>query len=185
QHDAFTDEGLSTFLSATYVVSAKSDRIGCRLDGERIVHRGSPDIVSDGIAFGAIQVAGNGLPMILLADRGTTGGYTKIATVLSVDLSTVAQAMPGDRISFEAVSLEEAHRAFHARAAWLVRLARSAPVVFSRRQLHVRVSNTEYSITTGLLEQRNTRRAPASVESGVEVVDGGTCDRLRVEIDEA
>ena len=93
--------------------------------------------------------------------------------------------MPGDRISFQAVSLEAAHRAFQAKAAWLARLAHSAPVGFSRRQLHVRVNDTQYSITTGLLEERDARQAPAGVEGEVEVVDGGTRGRLRVKVGRA
>ena len=108
QDDAFTASGIEAFLSAAYVVTSKSDRIGCRLDGPPVAHQGSPDIVSDGIPFGAIQIAGDGLPMILLADRGTTGGYTKLATVISADLPRIAQALPGDRVSFRAVSLDEA-----------------------------------------------------------------------------
>ena len=72
-------------------------------------HVRGPDIVSDGTALGSIQVPGSGTPIILLADRGTTGGYTKIATAISPDIGLLAQAMPGARIRFVAVSLEEAH----------------------------------------------------------------------------
>lgn len=108
QDDAFTEGGLKTFLSEAYVLSAKSDRVGCRFEGPPIDHRSGADIVSDGTAFGSVQIAGDGQPIVLMADRGTTGGYTKIATVVSADLWVLAQAHPGDRLHFAAVSLDEA-----------------------------------------------------------------------------
>jgi biotin-dependent carboxylase-like uncharacterized protein len=103
QDDYFTDEGISTFLNSEYIVSAQADRMGYRLEGPVIQHRTGADIVSDGIPLGAIQVPGDGLPIILLADRQTTGGYTKIATIISVDIPKVAQAKPGDSIKFQQV----------------------------------------------------------------------------------
>jgi len=111
QDDAFTQEGIQAFLSSTYTVTPQSDRIGYRLQGPRIQHRGGADIVSDGIPLGAVQVTGDGMPIVLLADRGTTGGYTKIATVISVDIANLAQATAGDTVSFQSVSVEEAHQA--------------------------------------------------------------------------
>jgi antagonist of KipI len=111
QEDAFSQEGIQTFLSATYTVTHQSDRVGYRYQGPQIQHKGGADIVSDGNPFGAVQVTGDGMPIILLADRGTTGGYTKIATVISVDLAYVVQAMSGDTMSFRSVTVEEAHQA--------------------------------------------------------------------------
>jgi len=108
QDDAFSDEGRSTFLTAVYTMTSQSDRIGCRFDGPRIAHRTSADIVSDGTTLGIVQVSGDGMPIVLMADRGTTGGYTKIATVISADVWRLAQAGPGDRVRFEAVALDEA-----------------------------------------------------------------------------
>ena len=108
QDDAFTDGGRSTFVTAVYTMTSQSDRIGCRFDGPRIAHRTSADIVSDGTSLGIVQVSGDGMPIVLMADRGTTGGYTKIATVISADVSRLAQAAPGDRVRFEAVDLDEA-----------------------------------------------------------------------------
>ena len=110
QADAFTPEGIATFLSESYSVSQQSDRVGCRLEGPSIEHADGADIVSDGIPFGGIQVTGDGLPVVLMADRGITGGYTKIATVATVDLGQVAQALPGDTVSFKAITVEEGHR---------------------------------------------------------------------------
>lgn len=111
QDDAFTERGIKTFLSSTYSITPASDRMGSRLEGPAIEHKTGADIVSDGTPFGAVQVTGEGLPIVLLADRGTTGGYTKIATVISVDLAGIAQAQADDTVRFHSVSLEEAHRA--------------------------------------------------------------------------
>jgi len=110
QDDAFTDAALQTFQTAVYTMTAQSDRIGCRFQGPALSHRESADIVSDGTTLGSIQVSGDGMPIVLMADRGTTGGYTKIATVISVDLARLAQAVPGDRARFQVVSLDDAHR---------------------------------------------------------------------------
>lgn len=108
QDDCFTEEGIYTLLNSEYIVSTQADRMGYRLEGPRIEHRGGADIISDGIPLGAIQAPGDGLPIILLADRQTTGGYTKIATVISVDIPKVAQAKPGDKIKFTPVTEEQA-----------------------------------------------------------------------------
>lgn len=111
QDHAFDPNALSKFLTARYRVHPDSDRMGYMLDGSKIEHRESADIVSDGNPNGAVQIHGDGIPRILLADRGTTGGYTKIATVISVDLSGLAQALPGQSVSFRQVTVEEAQEA--------------------------------------------------------------------------
>lgn len=103
QDDAFSTEGIATFLASDYTITALSDRMGCRLEGPRVQHAGAVGIVSDGTVFGSIQIPGNGQPIILLADRQTTGGYPKIATVISADLPRLAQLRPGERVRFEAV----------------------------------------------------------------------------------
>jgi len=108
QDDAFPPESIRTFLGSTYTLALQSDRVGCRLLGPPIDLLSGPDIVSDGTAFGSVQVTGDGLPIVLMADRGTTGGYAKIATVASVDLLRLAQAKPGDRVRFVRVSVERA-----------------------------------------------------------------------------
>jgi antagonist of KipI len=109
QRSSFTGAGVTTFLSSSYVVSDKSDRQGLRLDGPVIeVTNGKYDIVSDAVVVGSVQVPGDGKPIILMSDRQTTGGYTKIAVVASVDLPLLAQATPGTSISFVEISLEEA-----------------------------------------------------------------------------
>lgn len=117
QQDAFDRGALSAFLGSRYKVSSQSDRMGYALDGPKIEHRDGADIISDGNPPGAIQVPGDGMPRILLADRGTTGGYTKIATVITSDLSKLAQALPAHAIAFRQVSLQEAQDALREREA--------------------------------------------------------------------
>jgi len=108
QDEAFTHAGVETFLTGEFRVSAKTDRMGCQLEGPTIEHSDGFNIISDGIMNGSIQVPGHGWPIILLADRQTTGGYPKIATVISCDLAKVAQRRPGEAIRFQRVSPENA-----------------------------------------------------------------------------
>jgi len=109
QDDYFTDEGIRTFLQSDYTVSIQADRMGYRLEGSQIQHSAKADIISDGIPLGAVQVPGDGLPIILLVDRQTTGGYAKIATVVSTEIPKLAQAKPGDKVRFRQVSEEKGH----------------------------------------------------------------------------
>lgn len=108
QADAFGQEAVDVLLGSTFTISLDSDRMGYRLEGAEVRHATGPDIVSDGNAPGAIQVPGSGVPTVLLADRGTTGGYTKIATAISADLGKLAQAVPAQTVSLTAVDLQEA-----------------------------------------------------------------------------
>ena len=110
QDDMFTKEGIRTFLNNEYTVTAEFDRMGCRLDGPVITTKHGSDIISDGIAFGSIQVPAHGKPIILLADHQTTGGYAKIATVISVDLPKLAQKKTDQKIRFQAVTVQEAQK---------------------------------------------------------------------------
>ena len=112
QDDYFTKKGIDTFLNETYTVTKDSDRMGFKLDGEVIENVSGVDIVSDGIALGSVQVPSGGKPIIMLADRQTTGGYAKIATVVSVDIPKLVQLKPGSRIRFEAVSVKEAEKLY-------------------------------------------------------------------------
>lgn len=108
QDDYFTKKGLKTFLSASYSVSNKSDRMGVRLDGMGIESINGVDIISDGITAGSIQVPPSKTPIIMMADSQTTGGYAKIATVITVDLPLIAQARPNTKIRFQKVSYRKA-----------------------------------------------------------------------------
>lgn len=110
QENYFTKKGIETFFSETYTITNEFDRMGCRLDGPIIEHKSTADIISDGIAFGAIQVPSHGKPIIMLSDRQTTGGYTKIGTVISVDIPKLVQRKVGDTLKFKWISLQEAQK---------------------------------------------------------------------------
>jgi antagonist of KipI len=109
---AFPSSTIELFLSSTYTISTQSDRMGYRLKGPRLVHKSSADIISEAIPLGGIQVPDNGEPIILMADRQTTGGYTRIATVISTDIPKLAQATTGCSVRFTAVSVEEAQQIY-------------------------------------------------------------------------
>lgn len=131
QDDYFTAEALKAFLSETYEVTRAADRMGLRLSGTPLTHAKGFNIVSDGIASGAIQVPGDGQPIILLADRQTTGGYPKIATIASVDLPALGRVGPGTSLAFEAISIETAEDLRRAQAlveaGWQEALEPAAP----------------------------------------------------------
>lgn len=124
QDDYFTDAGIDTFLSETYTVTPEFDRMGCRLDGPVIAHKEGGDIISDGIAFGAIQVPSAGTPIIMLGDRQTTGGYTKIAAVITADFRVLAQLKAGDKVRFVKVPVEYAQGLLLAQRSALKALSR-------------------------------------------------------------
>lgn len=108
EENRFSQNGVETFLNKEYEITNQSDRMGFRLKGHKIEHKDGADIISGGITMGAVQVPGHGEPIIMMADRQTTGGYTKIANVISVDLPRLAQVGPGKRISFKKVDVLEA-----------------------------------------------------------------------------
>jgi antagonist of KipI len=109
QADRFTREGIEAFLGEPYEMTPQIDRMGVRLKGPPITHTRGHDIISDGIPLGGIQVVGEGQPIILLVDRQSTGGYTKVATVCSFDIGRVGQVKPGQRLRFKAITVPEAH----------------------------------------------------------------------------
>ncbi|HZK55661.1 MAG TPA: biotin-dependent carboxyltransferase family protein [Desulfosporosinus sp.] len=113
QDDCFTQPAIRTFLESEYDVTNEADRMGYRLAGPKLEHIESADIISDGIALGSIQVPGHGIPIIMMSDRQTTGGYTKIATVISPDLAILAQLKPGDKVRFKQVSITTSHEIYH------------------------------------------------------------------------
>jgi antagonist of KipI len=110
QNHHFTEEGFQTFCSSSYQVTPQCDRMGVRLEGPRIERRADVEesIISEGLISGAIQVPGDGKPIIILTEL-VTGGYTKIATIISTDLPKVAQLKPGDQVRFKPISIEESH----------------------------------------------------------------------------
>lgn len=138
QDDYFERRALDAFLGEAFRVAPGSDRMACRLTGPLLEHRKGFDIVSDGLVAGHIQVPGNGQPLVLLRDCPTTGGYPKIATLISADLDRFAQLPAGEAVGFRAVSLEEAvAAASEARNAMrdLPRRLRSAASLLSSERL--------------------------------------------------
>ncbi len=108
QADWFSEEERRHFFHGTYEVTNESDRMGMRLKGRPVKSIHGVDIVSDGIAFGSIQITKSGMPIIMMADHQTTGGYAKIGTVCSFDLPKLAQLRPGNQVSFQQITVEEA-----------------------------------------------------------------------------
>jgi len=119
QQYCFTRRAVATLLRAPYTVSADSDRMGMRLRGPRLEHAGGYDIVSDALPTGSIQVPGAGAPILLLNDRQTTGGYPKIATVISADWPAAGRARPGAVVRFQALGVAAAERLRRAQERWL------------------------------------------------------------------
>ena len=108
QADHFEPETTTRFLSSPWRLGSTSDRVGCRLEGEPLRHRGPAEILSDGMVPGSIQVPPDGLPIVMAADGPTTGGYPKIATVVTADLPLLAQLVPGEgTVRFEAVGVDD------------------------------------------------------------------------------
>lgn len=112
QEDEFTERGIRSFFWNSGVITNEFDRMGCRIEREPIEHSGDGNINTDGISLGSIQVPTNGKPIIMLADRQSTGGYAKIGTVISVDLAKIAQSQPGQKVRFVEVSLELAQNLY-------------------------------------------------------------------------
>jgi antagonist of KipI len=108
QLDRFEDDAIEVLQSAPYWVGHMSDRMGFRLEGPMLLQSRGADIMSDVTPLGTLQVPASGQPILLMADRPTTGGYTRIATVISADIAVVAQLGPGDAIAFERCTLGEA-----------------------------------------------------------------------------
>jgi 5-oxoprolinase (ATP-hydrolysing) subunit C len=111
QDDEFDDDSRNLFVDSEWKISATSDRMGYRLEGPVIRHLHGHNIVSDGTVNGSVQVPGNGQPIVLMPDRGTSGGYPKIATVISADFGRLAQTPAGRGFRFKAVSMAEAQAA--------------------------------------------------------------------------
>lgn len=113
--DALSAESRARFHSATFRISASSDRMGYRLEGQTLTLRQRTELLSEGVAFGTVQLPPDGAPIVLMADRQTTGGYPRIGEVASVDLPLVAQLKPGDGLRFRPIDIDEAQRLYLAR----------------------------------------------------------------------
>ena len=112
QADLFNDQSLWNFYHSPYKITLDSDRMGYRLHGNQLLLKKDTEILSEGVTFGSIQVPLNGQPIILMADRQTTGGYPRIGEVASADLPALAQVPPNTDIRFQEITLEEAQSSF-------------------------------------------------------------------------
>ncbi|MBS0170298.1 MAG: biotin-dependent carboxyltransferase family protein [Nitrospira sp.] len=124
QADDFIEEALHVLMTSPYCVTSESDRMGYRLEGRVLPHRGSADIISEAVTAGNIQVPSNGQPILLMADCQTTGGYAKLATMIGADRHLAAQVGPGDRLSFVVITEQEASTLFRS---WHAELDRILP----------------------------------------------------------
>jgi antagonist of KipI len=104
----FSQESINSFLTEEFIITPQANRMGYQLKGPKLQQIDNPDIISDPIPLGGIQVPASGQPIILLSDRQTTGGYTRIGTVISVDIPLLAQAVPGTCVTFKEISIEDA-----------------------------------------------------------------------------
>ncbi|MDQ0972013.1 antagonist of KipI [Neobacillus niacini] len=104
----FTTPGLKTFLNEEYSITSQSNRMGYQLTGPKIEHSSTADIISDAIPLGGIQVPASGQPIILMTEHQTTGGYSRIGTVIAADIPRLAQAQPGTKVRFKEISLQTA-----------------------------------------------------------------------------
>ena len=131
QWSAFTDDAQRALGEAEFRLSPQSDRMGLRFDGPKLALREPLEMISEAVAFGTVQVPPDGNPIVLMADRQTTGGYPKIASVTTVDLPLLAQLAPQQGVRFALISLQEAQRLDLERERALATLARQ---IESRRR---------------------------------------------------
>lgn len=125
QTDCFAADAMTRLVSAVYRVLPTSNRVGLRLDGPRLAHRHGHDLLSEGLATGSLQVPGSGLPMLLIGDHPTVGGYPKIATVISADLPAAGRLRIGTEVRFALVDAAAAKAARRAQRAALEEIAAS------------------------------------------------------------
>ncbi len=146
QEDAFTEDAVDCFYRSTYSVSSQSDRMGIRLDGPKLTHRQGADIISDGIPPGAIQIPGHGTPIVMTADRQTTGGYAKIGVVTRTGLDRLAQLIPGDRITFCRIEPDDAEGRFLREDSMMQKWVQSIQNKQSLKWI-LTLNNQRYSVT--------------------------------------
>jgi antagonist of KipI len=128
---ALTEASLATLWSEAFRIGAESDRMGFRLTGQLLALRESREMLSSGVTAGTIQLPPGGAPIVLMADRQTTGGYPRLGDVIAVDLPLLAQLRPGDHVRFAPITLEAAHDLYRLRESHLAQ---------ARRALHLRFS---------------------------------------------
>ena len=182
QEDRFTQEGVAAFLHGTYAVSSRSDRMGVRLSGPPVAHTAGADLVSEGIAAGAVQVPGDGQPIVALVARHTVGGYPKVATAIGADLDRLGQLRPGGTLAFAAVSPEVA------RAETLAYLAALGDAAVQDRPRAGRGWSAGGEREGGVAEGRETAGGgwdPAGVVRVVEALRDAGVTAFRLDVAEA
>lgn len=112
ERDFFSDKALDTFFTESYKVTSQSNRMGFRLQGPSLEMLNDNDLLSSPVSAGTIQVPPNGMPIILMAECQTTGGYPRIGHVIQADFPLLSQVKPGDTIQFRPITLEEAHQRY-------------------------------------------------------------------------
>jgi antagonist of KipI len=132
EYSRFDSESQEYFFNRVFRVTAKSDRMGCRLSGPKLMTSYKYDMISEAVTVGTIQVPTDGNPIILLADRQTTGGYPRIAQVASIDIPKIGQCMPGTLIQFRNISLAEAQALYLNKVAELTSIAHSIRYTIQR-----------------------------------------------------
>lgn len=146
--DYFTQRGRDTFWGSTFTLGKQFDRMGCRLEGTPIELQGDGNIISDGVTFGTVQVPESGQPIIMLADRQTTGGYPQIACVITADLPRIAQCKSGDRVRFQPVTVEQGQELYCTQQEQLRQISnrwsRPAP---PKKHYYVCVNGISYDVT--------------------------------------
>ncbi len=165
QDEQFTPAGFHTFFSSQFVVTESSDRQGLRLDGPEIESvDGRFDIISDAVVFGAVQVPGDGKPIVLMADSQTTGGYAKIGVVASVDLPLLAQAAPGTVIRFEEIDISTAQRHLRERTKKLQQVDLTQHLENTQVSLSINGSSAAIGISYRPLDSKLPGGALASID---------------------
>lgn len=125
QFNSISHKSIAKFFSLEFNIENKSDRMGYRLSGERIELKEKLEMISEEVSVGTIQIPPDGNPIILLADRQTTGGYPKIAHVASVDISQIVQLKPGNKITFKQISIKEAEKLYLEREIYIAEVKKA------------------------------------------------------------
>ncbi|MGI4762256.1 MAG: biotin-dependent carboxyltransferase family protein [Janthinobacterium lividum] len=125
EYEQFAPESQRAFWNEDFAVTTEADRMGARLSGPPLGRLTATELLSSAVTFGTVQVPAGGQPIVLLADRQTTGGYPRLAQVISADLRQLAQALPGTRLRFQPVGMAEAQALYLAQERRLRTLARA------------------------------------------------------------
>lgn len=158
QDKDFSDDSIDFLIQNEYSVSIDSDSVGIRLEGKSLPHIDDVGMISEGTTFGAIQITGNGLPIILMSNRGTSGGYRKIVTVISADHCKLAQLMPGTKVKFSLITYEEAVEAFRIQEKKLDSMreinSKNVPAKITASDLLVSVTDESGNVLSDKLESQ-------------------------------